>query len=41
MCGGKLEKEYEGENFIRYKCSEYGHYKVKLRKENDKRLEVE
>jgi len=32
LCGGKVEKEYEGDNFISYKCSKCTYYKDTVRK---------
>jgi len=32
LCGGKIEKEYEGVNFISYKCSKCNYYKAKVKK---------
>lgn len=32
LCGGKVVKEYEGDNFISYKCSKCTYYKSTVRK---------
>jgi len=32
LCGGEVIKDYEGENFISYKCSQCTYYSTKMRK---------
>jgi hypothetical protein len=32
LCGGKVEKEFEGKNYVTYKCNRCRYYKLRIKK---------